>query len=60
MNVNLEISIPMWGRLYRKSAIDKWNIRFLDGFHTDNIPFTSLIYPCILPTTSWLAIEEIK
>lgn len=36
----LEINIPMWGRLYRKSFLDKWNVRFLDGFQMDNIPYT--------------------
>lgn len=29
----------MWGRLYRKSFLDKYNIRFLDGFQTDNFPY---------------------
>ncbi len=36
----IEANIPMWGRLYRKSFLDKWNVRFLDGFQTDNIPYT--------------------
>ena len=35
-----DTAIPMWGRLYRKSFLDKWNVRFLDGFQTDNIPYT--------------------
>mgnify|MGYP002523869516 CR=1 FL=1 len=38
--VRLESDIPMWGRLYRKSFLDQWNVRFLDGFQTDNIPYT--------------------
>lgn len=38
--IRLETDIPMWGRLYRKSFLDKWNVRFLDGFQTDNIPYT--------------------
>lgn len=38
--IQLETNIPMWGRLYRKSFLDKWNVRFLDGFQTDNIPYT--------------------
>lgn len=40
-NIFLEIAIPMWGRLYRKKFIDKHNVRFLEGMHTDNIPFTT-------------------
>lgn len=36
----IEANIPMCGRLYRKSFLDKWNVRFLDGFQTDNIPYT--------------------
>jgi|GEM_PF-6019889 len=39
-NVLVEANIPMWGRLYRKPFLDKWNVRFLDGFQTDNIPYT--------------------
>lgn len=38
--VTLELDIPMWGRLYRKGFLDKWNVRFLDGFQTDNVPYT--------------------
>ena len=38
--IHVEVAIPMWGRLYRKSFLDKWNVRFLDGFQTDNIPYT--------------------
>lgn len=41
LNPMLEMVAPMWGRLYRKSFIDKLQIRFLDGVHTDNIPFTT-------------------
>lgn len=55
MNTNLEIGIPMWGRLYRKSIIDKYNICFLDGFHTDNIPFTTKILSHI---KYWFAIAQ--
>ena len=40
-NPMLEMVAPIWGRLYRKSFIDKYKIRFLDGLHTDNIPFTT-------------------
>lgn len=39
-NPRLETDMPMWGRLYRKSFLDKYNIRFLEGFNTDNIPYT--------------------
>lgn len=39
-NPRLETDIPMWGRLYRKSFLDKHKIRFLEGFNTDNIPYT--------------------
>ena len=38
---SLEINIPMWGRLYRKSFLDSHlDIRFLEGMNTDNIPYT--------------------
>ena len=37
----LEIGIPMWGRLYRTDFIKKHKIRFIEGMHTDNIPFTT-------------------
>jgi hypothetical protein len=36
-----EIGVPMWGRLYNHKFIKQNKIRFLDGFHTDNIPFTT-------------------
>lgn len=39
-DVTLETNVPMWGRLYRASFLKKYNIRFLDGFQTDNIPYT--------------------
>lgn len=39
-NVKIETDIPMWGRLYRKSFLDKYKVRFLEGFQTDNVPFT--------------------
>lgn len=60
-NSDLETSIPMWGRLYRKSFLDKYNIRFLDGINTDNIPYTFKIlahmkcFYCIAPkdATYW-------
>lgn len=39
-NIHIDLAIPMWGRLYKKSFLDKWNVRFLDGFQTDNIPYT--------------------
>ena len=39
-NPRLELDIPMWSRLYRKSFLDKYNMRFLEGFNTDNIPYT--------------------
>ena len=39
-NTDLDMSLPMWGRLYRKKFIDQYNIRFIEGLHIDNIPFT--------------------
>ena len=38
-NIQIETNVPMWGRLYRSSFLQKYNIRFLDGFQTDNIPY---------------------
>ena len=38
-DVRIETNVPMWGRLYRASFLKKYNIRFLDGFQTDNIPY---------------------
>ena len=38
--IPFETNIPMWSRLYRKSFLDIYNIRFLEGFNTDNIPYT--------------------
>lgn len=33
--------IPMWGRLYRKSFLDQYNIYFLENVNLDNIPYTT-------------------
>ncbi|WP_298067729.1 NAD-dependent epimerase/dehydratase family protein [uncultured Mailhella sp.] len=38
-DTTLETNVPMWGRLYRASFLQKYKIRFLDGFQTDNIPY---------------------
>lgn len=44
-NVRVETDIPMWGRLYRKSFLDTHkDVRFLEGFNTDNIPFTLKLF----------------
>ena len=40
----IETNIPMWGRLYRKSFLDKYNVKFLEGYHTDNIPYTTKLF----------------
>lgn len=40
-NPTVETNIPMWGRLYRKSFLDKYpEIKFLEGMNTDNVPYT--------------------
>ncbi|WP_392564221.1 glycosyltransferase family 2 protein [Orbus wheelerorum] len=43
-DVRLDTDIPMWGRLYRRHFLEQHHIRFLDGFQTDNIPFTSKFF----------------
>ncbi|OCG26845.1 hypothetical protein A9G11_13190 [Gilliamella sp. wkB108] len=37
----IETNVPMWGRLYRKKFLDQLSIRFIEGFQTDNIPYTT-------------------
>ncbi len=38
---SLDTRIPMWGRLYRKSFLDKHkDVRFIEGLNIDNIPYT--------------------
>ena len=37
----IDTNIPMWGRLYRKKFLDQFSIRFIEGFQTDNIPYTT-------------------
>ncbi len=39
-DIRNDTHIPMWNRLYRRSFLEKTGIRFIDGFQTDNIPFT--------------------
>lgn len=34
--------IPMWGRLYKLDFLKQINVRFIDGFMIDNIPFTAI------------------
>ena len=42
---SIDVGIPMWGRLYRKSFLDEnKDIRFLDGVNIDNIPFTLKLF----------------
>ena len=38
--IDIDTCIPIWGRLYRKKFLDKHNIKFLEEFQTDNIPYT--------------------
>lgn len=41
IRTEIETNVPMWGRLYRKKFLDQFSIRFIEGFHTDNIPYTT-------------------
>lgn len=42
---SIDVGIPMWGRLYRKSFLDEnKDIRFLEGVNIDNIPFTLKLF----------------
>ncbi|MDF7671501.1 glycosyltransferase family 2 protein [Orbaceae bacterium ESL0721] len=36
----IELDIPMWGRLYRKTFLDQYPMRFLEGLQIDNLPYT--------------------
>lgn len=54
-NIHNETHIPMWNRLYNHQFVKETGIRFIDGFQTDNIPFT-LKLMCHMPY--WYTIDR--
>ncbi len=51
----LDTHVPMWNRLYRRDFLNKTQVRFLDGFQTDNIPFTMKL---MSQMKSWYLIDR--
>lgn len=62
-NVSLEeynrtvykVIVPMWCRLYRHEFIKKYNIKFLEGFQLDDIPY---VYKYLAHMNHFYAINE--